>query len=61
LACQAGNLYATWDTQTRRGDIGWLAYSPDHGKTWSALIRVTPGHTTAASAAGLSGSRNRAV
>jgi hypothetical protein len=43
----AGNLYATWDTQTSRGDIGWLAYSPDHGKTWSAPIRVTPGQTTA--------------
>jgi hypothetical protein len=43
----AGNLYATWDTQTRRGDIGWLAYSPDHGRTWSAPIRVTPGHTSA--------------
>ena len=43
----AGNLYATWDTQTRQGDIGWLAYSPDHGKTWSAPIRVTPGHTSA--------------
>ena len=43
----AGNLYATWDTQTSHGDIGWLAYSPDHGKTWSAPIRVTPGHTSA--------------
>jgi hypothetical protein len=43
----AGNLYATWDTQTRHDDIGWLAYSPDHGKTWSAPIRVTPGHTSA--------------
>jgi hypothetical protein len=43
----AGNLYATWDTQTPHGDIGWLAYSPDHGKTWSAPIRVTPGHANA--------------
>jgi hypothetical protein len=43
----AGNLYATWDTQTPQGDIGWLAYSPDHGRTWSAPIRVTPGPTTA--------------
>jgi hypothetical protein len=38
---RAGNLYATWDTQTSSGDIGWLSYSTDHGKTWSAPIRVT--------------------
>jgi hypothetical protein len=43
----AGNLYATWDTQTPHGDIGWLAYSPDHGRTWSAPIRVTPDHDAA--------------
>jgi hypothetical protein len=38
----AGNLYATWDTQTARGDIGWLTYSQDGGRTWSAPLRVTP-------------------
>lgn len=37
----AGNLYATWDTQTRAGDIGWLAYSTDHGRSWSSPRRVT--------------------
>lgn len=37
-----GDLYATWDTQRRRRDIGWLAYSTDHGATWSAPVRVTP-------------------
>jgi hypothetical protein len=37
-----GNLYATWDTQTAQGDIGWLSYSTDHGQTWSAPLRVTP-------------------
>jgi len=36
----AGNLYATWDTQSS-GDVGWLSYSTDHGKHWSALVRVT--------------------
>jgi hypothetical protein len=41
----AGNLYATWDTQGRRGDIGWVSYSTDHGATWSIPIRVTPDHT----------------
>jgi hypothetical protein len=41
-ADSAGNLYATWDTQVGGRDIGWLAYSTDHGKRWSALRRVTP-------------------
>ncbi len=41
---RAGNLYATWDTQSAsgRGDIGWLSYSTDRGRSWSAPIRVTP-------------------
>ena len=38
----AGNLYATWDAQSGHDDIGWLSYSTDGGKTWSAPIRVTP-------------------
>ncbi len=37
----AGNLYATWDSQVRGRDIGWLAYSTNHGRTWST-VRVTP-------------------
>jgi hypothetical protein len=37
----AGNLYATWDTQSGGRDIGWLTYSADRGRTWSRLIRVT--------------------
>ena len=44
---QRGNLYATWDTQTAMGDIGWLSYSTDHGTTWSAPRRVTPDHDNA--------------
>ena len=41
---QAGHLYATWDTQSPSGDsdVGWLSYSTNHGKTWSAPVRVTP-------------------
>jgi hypothetical protein len=38
----AGNLYVTWDTQTAAGDIGWLTYSVDRGRTWSTPLRVTP-------------------
>ena len=41
---QGGNLYATWDTQTRAGDIGWLSFSTDAGQTWSRPARVTPDH-----------------
>jgi hypothetical protein len=43
----AGNLYVTWDTQGVNSDIGWLSYSTDHGRTWSAPIRVTPDHDNA--------------
>lgn len=39
-ADRAGHLYATWDSQVHGHDIGWLAYSVDHGKTWST-VRVT--------------------
>ncbi|MBO0804073.1 MAG: exo-alpha-sialidase [Nocardiopsaceae bacterium] len=40
---RAGILYATWDSQPSSGsDIGWLSYSTDHGRTWSAPVRVTP-------------------
>ena len=39
----AGNLYATWDSQSGRRDVGWLEYSTTHGRTWSGPVRVTPG------------------
>lgn len=40
-----GNLYATWDTQGTNpdgspNDIGWLSFSTDHGKRWSAPVQV---------------------
>ncbi len=43
----AGTLYATWDTQgTNAGgsadDVGWLAYSTNHGRTWSAPLQAPP-------------------
>jgi len=37
----AGNLYATWDTQSGGHDVGWLTYSTNRGRTWSRLIQVT--------------------
>ncbi len=37
----AGDLYATWDTQSGGHDIAWLTYSADHGRSWSRLIRVS--------------------
>lgn len=46
-ADSAGTLYATWDTQVRGQDIGWLSYSLNSGKTWSAPVRVTPDSTAA--------------
>jgi hypothetical protein len=41
----AGNLYATWDTQGTNADgspndIGWLAFSTNGGRHWSAPIQV---------------------
>lgn len=42
-----GNLYASWDTQSPGGDIGWLSYSTDHGRTWSPAQRATPDHDAA--------------
>ena len=47
LGTDGGNLYATWDTQTSRGDVGWLSVSTDGGKTWDRPVRVTPGHNHA--------------
>jgi hypothetical protein len=44
---RAGHLFATWDTQTSAGDIGWLSYSTDGGRTWSPPTRVTPDHDNA--------------
>ncbi len=42
-----GILYATWDTQTSAGDIGWLAFSTDGGSRWSPPQRVTFDHDRA--------------
>jgi hypothetical protein len=48
LAIDAGGtLYATWDTQGTRGDIGWLTWSADGGRNWSRPVQVTPGRNHA--------------
>ena len=41
----AGNLYAVWDTQGTNADgsandIGWLSFSTDGGKHWSAALQA---------------------
>src|SRR5712692_1664784 len=38
----SGTLYATWDTQGAKADIGWLSFSRDGGQHWSPLVQVTP-------------------
>jgi hypothetical protein len=43
----AGNLYATWDTQGTNADgspndIGWLSFSVNGGRTWSAPVQTAP-------------------
>jgi hypothetical protein len=41
-----GDLYASWDTQGKVGrqktDIGWVSFSNDGGKEWSAPLQATP-------------------
>jgi len=45
-ADSSGDLYASWDTQgkvgSQKSDIGWLSYSEDGGKEWSAPFQATP-------------------
>ena len=42
-----GDLYATWDTQRSANgsieDVGWLSYSTDGGREWSAPIQASAG------------------
>ena len=37
----AGDLVAAWDTQQKRRDTAWLAWSSDGGRRWSKPLRVT--------------------
>ena len=53
----AGNLYATWDTQSGSSDVGWLSFSTDHGRRWSNLVRVTPDVDNAAHIVEVAGGR----
>jgi hypothetical protein len=42
----SGDLYASWDTQgkieSQKTDIGWVSFSNDGGKEWSAPVQATP-------------------
>ena len=52
---RTGTLYASWDTQKRGRDTGWLAWSTSHGKHWSSPLRVASSrteHLTEVAAAG---------
>ncbi len=42
-AGSAGDLYASWDTQSGGTDVGWLSHSVNGGRTWSAPVAVTSG------------------
>jgi BNR repeat-like domain len=42
---RAGVLYASWDTQRRGHDTGWLAWSTNGGKRWSSPVRVASSRT----------------
>lgn len=51
----AGNLYAGWDTRRGGRDTGWLSWSTNGGKRWSAPLRVATGkpqHLVEVAAAG---------
>ena len=41
----AGTLYAGWDTQGKRHDNAWLAWSTDGGKHWASPQRVDSSRT----------------
>jgi hypothetical protein len=54
-ADSAGTLYAGWDTQSGGHDTAWLAWSKNHGKSWSPPLRVASSgteHLTQVAAAG---------
>lgn len=42
---RAGTLYASWDTQQRGHDTGWLSWSTNGGKHWSSPVRVASSRT----------------
>lgn len=44
---RAGNLYATWETQSANQDTSWISYSTDHGRTWSTPQQVLQGGSNA--------------
>jgi hypothetical protein len=56
-ADSAGTLFATWDTQTPAGDIGWLSSSGNGGRTWTRPVRVTADHTRAVHIVEVAGGR----
>jgi hypothetical protein len=54
----AGTLYASWDTQRRGRDTGWLAWSTNGGKRWSAPVKVASSRTEHLTQVAAAGRRN---
>jgi BNR repeat-like domain len=55
---RAGTLYASWDTQRRGHDTGWLAWSTNHGRRWSSPLRVASSRTEHLTEVAAAGRRN---
>jgi Neuraminidase (sialidase) len=43
VAATAGRIYVSWDRNIANNQILYVAYSADHGATWSSLIKVNDG------------------
>lgn len=55
---RAGILYAAWDTQSQGRDTGWLAWSTNGGRQWSAPLRVASSRTEHLTQVAPAGRRN---
>jgi len=55
---RAGVLYASWDTQRRGHDTGWLAWSTHHGTRWSPPVKVASSRTEHLTQVAPAGRRN---
>ena len=54
----AGTLYAGWDTQRNGRDTAWLAWSRNHGRTWSSPVSADSSATEHLTQVATAGSGN---